>query len=267
VSMTIRRLLGIGDQVFVLLAAYAYFRETEERVTFVGSDVWGEEGPPLGFIDWIHPSKSENLIYDMDYDTVLPRDDIDRATLFANLIGIDKPASYLPWEVDAEEDKSILIAPYGGGGVVTRTIPVHTVINLMEILRDCFPDYTITITDSRRRTEYDNIPAVNATGLWNIHQLLRHIKAASVIISVDSGTAYLAASMQKPTVIVFTHIDPSNRIGWAGDNVVVVTPPPLPCWPCGDFPWPEAPCPDVIGRCALSIQAEAIADALWRFWQ
>jgi len=92
--------------------------------------------------------------------------------------------------------------------------------------------------------------------------MLALVWLSKAVVSVDTGTAYVAVSMGKPTVVVYTHIEPYQRLR-PQQGVAWVQPQGVPCAPCGDFEWPNAPCRDGdFAACAKSITAEQILHAL-----
>ena len=80
--------------------------------------------------------------------------------------------------------------------------------------------------------EQSNIDIVNFCGKTNLPELGYLLKQSDLLLSVDTGTAHIAAAGETDTIVIFAG---TSHKHWApyGDKVKVVYP-KLSCYPCSD---------------------------------
>lgn len=80
--------------------------------------------------------------------------------------------------------------------------------------------------------EKSNIDIVNFCGKTNLPELGYLLKQSDLLLSVDTGTAHIAAAQETDTIVIFAG---TSHKHWApyGDKVKVVYP-KLSCYPCSD---------------------------------
>lgn len=262
-----RRTIGLGDSLFVLNALRAYKDEHPD------TPVWFDPGPDPERQDlsitfpFLETSTPPADVWSLDFD-LFPADlDGCRYALMAERLGVEATELRLPWAVSEKMlrrvqmdypriGEYVVLAPWCGGSAVTRSLPDSLINGLLA--QDEFP---ILIEHPESHGAYDTVPD-SVVGRCPLGLMVALVHEAKAVISVDTGTAYVAASMGVPTVVVYTHIKPEDRL-LPQDNVAWVQPPAeVECAPCGDFAWPPK-CPDGgLARCAEEISLDAILDAL-----
>lgn len=266
-GFVVRRTLGLGDTLFALNTVRAY--KEANPTTPIWFDFGGTEWEQLR--PWLPSIIEQGLtptqdVWIVDFDDVPTNLEECRYVFMAQSLGVEVEDFSLPWalppaalqRVDGDYprmEEFTVLSPWCGGSAVTRSLPDPVIRELL-----AQDDYPMFIQHPQSHAEFDHLPN-SAVGHCPLPLTAGLVARARAVVSVDTGTAYLAASMGKPTVVVYTHIDPAHRL-LPQPNVVWVTPEDLDCGPCGDFAWPPK-CPDGgLARCAHGISSDAILDAL-----
>lgn len=265
-GFVVRRTVGLGDTLFALNAVRAYKDHHPD------TPIWFEFGEPWACMrSWFAaiieqtPTPTQDL-WTIDFDDVPTDLDQCRYEYMAAALGVEATDFYLPWALPADWVRRVecdypsmyqytVLSPWCGGSAVTRSLPDRVIDELLA--QDEWPMF---IQHPEAHGRYDHLPN-SVVGRCPLPLTVALCARAKAVVSVDTGTAYLAASMNKPTVIAYTHIDPLHRLRPQA-NVAWVAPEAVDCCPCGDFPWPPK-CPDGgLARCAHGIASDAILDAL-----
>lgn len=217
----------------------------------------------LPMIEKGRPPKDATMV---DLDTISTASTKVRYQEMGRALGVEVNTLSLPWELPrsllatTKADypnigTHIALEPWSGGCAVTRSLPDDVVWGLAGQR-----EFPTILVHHEPVGAFAGLPN-NLSGNLPLDQLFAVVSLSRATVSIDTGVAWVAASMGKPTVVAFTHIDPAHRV-LPQDNIAVVTPGELPCGPCGDFAWPPK-CPDGgLARCARQITAAAILDAL-----
>lgn len=261
-----KRTVGLGDTLFALNAIRA-FKQAHPRVPVwfdFGGTEWEQLRPWLpDILEQVAPPTTAPVV---DFDTVPTDADACRYKLMAEMLGVEVDSLSLPWDLPASwmhrvaQDyphigDHVLLAPWCGGSAVTRSLPDQVIHELLD--QDEFP---VLLQHPQPHEGFDGLPNT-ILGDCPLPRTAALCAQAKAVVAVDTGSAYLAASMGVPTVVVFTHIAPEHRL-LPQSNVAWVTPDTLDCGPCGDFEWPPK-CPDGgLAQCAVAITSESILGAL-----
>ena len=224
----IKRTIGMGDTAFALAAVESLVKQKGDKVCFVTTEGRSEWVKHCTCISEVTSNAGTNTVIDLDNN---PADVlIDRCTLMHETLGAIPEDVTLTINIkeDTRWTDHVLFAPFGGGFSATRSLSSDVVEGVLLSL----PKVIVLTQEKMVVFEEGEEKEVIDTTEFDV---VRLIKSCKRIISVDTGPAHLAALLGKPTTIVFTHVGADSRAGCYGENVTIIEPNDLDCYPCGDF--------------------------------
>lgn len=247
-ALRVRRTFGLGDQIFALgAAAGCRFEQYGREVQFIGNEEL------VSHLRGVESGRDEPPYVDLD--NADPQHPGDRSEQYAALLGARLPRFPLDWRQKPCRGGYTVIAPWCAGAVPTRSLSPACVRDLCARVEDP------VLVHHHPMPAPGLGPQANLTGRLTLTELVNVLASADRVIAVDAGTAYLAASMGKPTTVIFTHIAPAQRVKFMPWAKTIRA--DLPCSPCGDFVWPNCACQgtDGFAACGQSVTAEMILGA------
>jgi len=260
-SLTIIRDMGLGDVLMLWPTVRAFkLKFPNIKLTYaVGSAYvdlfrgWAED-----YVEAIVPlTTMQGHIKAIDLRGYSERAD-DRRTehrvdVFANYMQVQPLADrsvrvrLQPPEVD---EAAALLRTHGWDGVTPlamvawrgssghRSIPQHIVLaTLRALLADGF--LPVVVDQESPNVQVDGV--LNLGGATNVRQLAAVLSHATIVISPDTGVYHLAQAVGRPTVVVFSTVDPDKRVRYY-PNCETIWHNEVPCAPCWDTGCEPIPC-------------------------
>jgi hypothetical protein len=263
-DIVIRRTVGLGDTAFALAAATARKAETP------GVGIW-YAGPPQR-AEWarrctaIEPGEhfppSAEIV---DLDRIESDTPACRSALMARRLGVQH---FKPTRIAFDLPKldtwagHVLLTPFGGSSVVTRSFPPQVVDELATGLRRqgkivLFARKSVWVPHSGQGPlRWTELPGMTEA------QMVAIALSCRACIGVDQGISHLVGLAGIPTVIVFTHVESSARAAFHPDTTVSVDVQGVSCRPCGDFAGqPACAATQRYAECAKRISLQEVLKA------
>lgn len=274
-DLRVKRTIGLGDTIFALAAVHAFKQEHPElNVLFEArSDLRVFVEMSVDVTSAVVDGPVPNTDF-VDLDQAPVGSQQCRYELMAEMLSATARGLSVPWRIPKHVQakvrrdypvikETVVFTPWCGGFAPTRSIPDEVA---REFIDQC--PHTLILRHVEEKPGFEQVPN-NICGLrFGEIYLAALLKQAKAVVSVDSGPAYLAISLGTPTVVAFTHIAASARLGEADLKraTIEVWEPTLDCVPCGDFADPANPPCDKAGvprgACAKTLTADDLLERL-----
>lgn len=250
-TVRIKRCHGLGN-VMCLLPVLDRLEAMGNKVIVQTLPDWiGAFGTLRPRITWTAEKLSKCFDLDTMTENLQPCE--HRVDEFGRMLGVAGPWPELfldipqSWQSQfAELEGCVIFAPEGGHP--SRCWPTENARALKQLLSD---EKLVLVGQS---AEPRDIPAdVDTRATLTLPQLFGLLSQAKAIITMDSAVLHIATGLQKPTVALFSGIDPQFRVRTR--QPVVVLQADLPCCPCNK----NETCNDTFPCIAAAQPADVVA--------
>ena len=229
-KVIIKRTHGLGNLVLLLPVLHRLHHLGWDVTLLTRSewaDVFSQLVPDIAVTHQVDPDIRP---IDLDLETLAHKPVEHRTLEFARILEVEGPFNapclHVPWEWRREFDSfrnAVLFAPEAGHQA--REWPQEHSVQFLQKARK---DYQIVVAGTRT---HPPLPADHdLRGLLTLRQLIALLATVKGVISMDSGTLYLAAAIGTPTLALFGGIDPSYRV--LPQQKVTVLRTGIACSPC-----------------------------------
>jgi ADP-heptose:LPS heptosyltransferase len=124
------------------------------------------------------------------------------------------------------------------GSTWHRSLPPEILQQVLVALRD--ERFAVVVVDEEPQgMAVDGV--MNLTGKTSVRQLAAILSHASVVVSPDTGVYHLAQAVGRPTVVIFSTVEPDKRVRYY-ERCEVIWHKEVPCAPCWDTGCLPIPC-------------------------
>ena len=218
---------GMGDKLFAIAAVHQLLQEKPDAdVTFSGFDTddW------LKQIPWLKVGVNEACASVVNLDNV-PFDGRNRCKLMGQALGVDVTDIRFPINVPKKkmvDGKYFVFVPFANA-VNPRSFPIETARAVL-----ANSPIPIAFSDRMRYGDFElGENVVNCTGT-DMLELMALVAGSEGVISCDTGTAWLAAVLDKPVMVFYGHVGPAESCMVSENVLAVQSGRECDGHPCGD---------------------------------
>jgi Glycosyltransferase family 9 (heptosyltransferase) len=220
---------GLGDAVFACAAIWAHKKEFPfSKIyfqTFDYNKTWLDWVPFLKFGLAESPDKVVNFD-NMELSCG------DRTEMMGRMLGVSADSISFPINIPEKDfnlpKNYIAFSPFNQSRSI-RSLPTKTIRHILDTT-----DLPLVFLDSKPL----GFPTkhIDLGGKLKVEELWQVINGAKAVISVDTGPAWIGASLKRPTLICFSCVPPQDRL--MTTETVWAMEPNVSCYPCRDVSYP-----------------------------